>query len=96
MSTLNKPIAAIAVISSFAITPLAMAVPTLVENGSFENNSSIPWETPGWWADGTGTSGVDDRGRFCTSVTTAGANDWVVQLRQKLTRTPTLKVDHFK
>ena len=77
-----KPMTALVTAACMLGSTLSFAQATLVENGSFENNSAIPWETPGWWSGGAGTSGVDERGRFCTSVTALGTNDWGVQLRQ--------------
>ena len=67
---------------SLLMTNAALAEPTLIENGSFDNGKSIPWETPGFWSGGAGTSGVDNRGRFCTTITTLGSEYWGVQLRQ--------------
>lgn len=69
-------------IISLLLIKAVFAEATLIENGSFENGSSIPWETPGFWSGGSGMSGVDERGRFCTSITTLGTETWGVQLRQ--------------
>ena len=55
----------------------------IIENGGFEGGGYFPWEAPGWWAGGAGTSGVDGAGRFCTTVTTVGSADWGAQLRQQ-------------
>lgn len=77
-----KPMTAMVTAACMLGPSLSFAQATLVENGSFDNNSAIPWETPGWWAGGEGTSGVDDKGRFCTTVTKLGTEKWGVQLRQ--------------
>jgi endoglucanase len=67
--------------------PIFAGQATLIENGSFDNGSSIPWETPGFWVGdddslSAGSFEVDDRGRFCTTVTQGGSRDWQIQLRQ--------------
>lgn len=53
----------------------------LLENGSFDGGY-FPWEPPGWWAGGDGTYEVDEQGRFCTTITALGTDDWGAQLRQ--------------
>ncbi|WP_185231058.1 glycoside hydrolase family 9 protein [Teredinibacter franksiae] len=53
----------------------------IIENGTFDEGY-FPWDAPGWWAGGAGDSAVDERGRFCTTVTALGTADWGAQLRQ--------------
>ncbi|WP_086933965.1 glycoside hydrolase family 9 protein [Agarilytica rhodophyticola] len=53
----------------------------ILENGTFDNGLAS-WEPPGWWTGGDGNFAVDERGRFCTTVTALGTNDWGAQLRQ--------------
>lgn len=64
-----------------SLTLVNVHAANLVENGSFDNGI-FPWEPPGWWAGGAGESVVDERGRFCTTVTALGTADWGAQLRQ--------------
>lgn len=53
----------------------------IINNGEF-TNGYFPWEPPGWWAGGNGTYAVDEQGRFCTTITQLGQDDWGAQLRQ--------------
>ena len=77
-------------IAAFSVLPIAVLSSlenahaqsaNMVLNGNFDNGNAA-WEEPGWWAGGTGDSGVDALGRHCTTVTTLGTDDWGAQLRQ--------------
>ena len=68
------------VFMSLLVIPHVYAV-NILDNGGFDDGM-FPWEPPGWWAGGAGESTVDERGRFCTTVTALGTADWGAQLRQ--------------
>ena len=60
---------------------LPASAENIIDNGTFDSGY-FPWEPPGWWAGGSGTSAVDSQGRFCTTVTGLGFANWGAQLRQ--------------
>jgi len=50
-------------------------------NGDFSDNDNA-WRVPEWWTGGDGASEVDSLGRFCTTVSEVGTENWGAQLRQ--------------
>jgi endoglucanase len=65
-------------LAAFQISAHAL---NIIENGKFEGGY-FPWEAPGFWTGGSGITGVDSQGRFCTTITRLDSADWAVQLRQ--------------
>lgn len=74
--------ASIATIALLGLTHIPAYSDNIISNGSFDNDNYYPWEPPGWWSGGDGTYGVDEEGRFCTTVTALGTANWGAQLRQ--------------
>ncbi len=69
-----------ALVSAVVLSAPAARGTELLANGGFDTGA-LGWETPGWWAGGSGTTQLDG-GRLCTTVETVGTADWGAQLRQ--------------
>ncbi|MBX2859502.1 MAG: glycoside hydrolase family 9 protein [Cellvibrionaceae bacterium] len=69
-------------VASVVLSSSLVQAANIINNGSFDDGTAAPWEPPGWWAGGAGSSGVDDNGRFCVAVEQEGSEIWGAQLRQ--------------